>query len=335
MDMLDRYLQAVRFFLPPRQQDDIVRELSENLISQMEDREEELGRPLDEAEQAAILKRHGHPMVVAGRYRSWQQLIGPVFFPLYLFSLKAGLAIALLVTVVLASVTAVLQGDPLRHALEAIQAYPGRALMVFAWTTLGFAGLDLAQGWVRLTHDWDPRTLPKVVRHEHRIPRLRTLCELFFILAGLIWLLLIPNAPFLILGPAAAFVTFAPIWRLVYMPMVLLTVATAALHVADFARPYWTTRRAVMRVLISVAWLFLFALLANAGDLFLPAYATTLFPEGVRADRVIDVVNASFQVSAAVAAAITVFDIVQALRRLKRRRANPVPSGSAPAGAGR
>ena len=70
MDMLDRYLQAVKFFLPGKQQDDIVRELSENLIARMEDREEELGRPLDEAEQAAILREHGHPMLVAGRYRS-------------------------------------------------------------------------------------------------------------------------------------------------------------------------------------------------------------------------------------------------------------------------
>jgi hypothetical protein len=59
MDMLDRYLQAVRFFLPAQQQDDIVRELSETLISQVEDREEALGRPLDEAEQAAILRQHG------------------------------------------------------------------------------------------------------------------------------------------------------------------------------------------------------------------------------------------------------------------------------------
>lgn len=89
MDMLDRYLQAVRFFLPAQQQDDIVRELSENLISQMDNQEEELGRPLDEAEQAAILRQHGHPMVVAGRYRSQQQLIGPIFFPLYLFCISS------------------------------------------------------------------------------------------------------------------------------------------------------------------------------------------------------------------------------------------------------
>jgi hypothetical protein len=39
--LLDRYLHAVKFFLPQKKQDDIVRELSENLISQMEDRQEE------------------------------------------------------------------------------------------------------------------------------------------------------------------------------------------------------------------------------------------------------------------------------------------------------
>ena len=67
MDLLDKYLQAVRFFLPRHNQDDIVRELSENLVAQVEDREEELGRPVTEDEQAEILRRHGHPMMVAGK----------------------------------------------------------------------------------------------------------------------------------------------------------------------------------------------------------------------------------------------------------------------------
>jgi hypothetical protein len=35
MDLLDRYLQAVSFWLPKRQKDDIVAELSEELRSQM------------------------------------------------------------------------------------------------------------------------------------------------------------------------------------------------------------------------------------------------------------------------------------------------------------
>ena len=182
MDMLDRYLQAVKFFLPGKQQDDIVRELSENLIARMEDREEELGRPLDEAEQAAILREHGHPMLVAGRYRTRQHLIGPTFFPLYLFALKMGLGVALLVTTVFAVVTAALHGDPFRRLLEAMLAYPGRALMVFAWTTVGFAILDFATTQVRFVGDWDPRKLPKVVSEEQQIPRLKTLCDLSFML---------------------------------------------------------------------------------------------------------------------------------------------------------
>ena len=49
MDLLDRYLNAVRSFLPPAQRDDITTELAANLQAQMEDRAAELGRPLSEA----------------------------------------------------------------------------------------------------------------------------------------------------------------------------------------------------------------------------------------------------------------------------------------------
>ena len=273
MDMLDRYLQAVKFFLPGTQQDDIVRELSENLLARMEDREEELGHPLDEAEQAAILREHGHPMLVAGRYRERQHLIGPTFFPLYVFALKMGLGVALLVTTVLAVVTAALHGDPFRRLLEAMLAYPGRGLMVFAWTTVGFALLDFASTQVRFVGDWDPRKLPKVVSEEQQIPRLKTLCELAFVLLGIGWLLLLPRSPFLILGPAAALVEYAPVWRFVYVPMVLLAVATAILHVVDFVRPYRTRSRELTRVAINVASLFLMVFLSQAGDLFFPESA--------------------------------------------------------------
>jgi hypothetical protein len=327
MNMLDRYLQAVRFFLPAKQQDDIVRELSENLISQMEDRAEELGRPLDEDEQATILRKHGHPIVVASRYRTHQRLIGPVIFPLYLIALKAGLGIALLVTVVLAAVTAALEGDAVRQAVEAMLAFPGRALMVFAWTTLGFAALDFAQSHMRLSTDWDPRKLPKLVRDEDRISRLRSLGELIVVLAALVWLLLLPRAPFLILGPAAALVEYGPAWRLVYVPILLLTLATGALHLIDFMRPYWSRPRALLRLAISGATLLIFAFLARTGQLFHAAPAVRI-PDNVQVDQIVRIINASFQIGFAVAAFITAFEIAKALRRLKQRRGTPLSSGS-------
>ena len=75
--------------------DDIINELSENLLSRMEETEAELGRPLTETEQETILREHGDPMVVASRYGAThrcvsfgRQLIGPALFPIYIIFLK-------------------------------------------------------------------------------------------------------------------------------------------------------------------------------------------------------------------------------------------------------
>lgn len=43
MQLIERYIQAVKFWLPKAQQDDIAAELHANLLSQAEDREAELG----------------------------------------------------------------------------------------------------------------------------------------------------------------------------------------------------------------------------------------------------------------------------------------------------
>src|ERR1700733_13627688 len=88
-ELIDRYLQAVRFWLPgTHRQDDLIAELGEDLRSQIEDKETELGHSLDKAEVAEILKRCGSPMMVAGRLGPQRHLIGPALFPIYEFVLK-------------------------------------------------------------------------------------------------------------------------------------------------------------------------------------------------------------------------------------------------------
>ena len=78
MDLVDRYLQAVKFWLPRQQKQDIIAELSEDLRSQIEDRERELGRKLNYSELAGLLKQRGRPVVVANRFLPQESLIGPV-----------------------------------------------------------------------------------------------------------------------------------------------------------------------------------------------------------------------------------------------------------------
>jgi len=83
MELLDRYLQAVKKHLPWQRQDDIIAELKANLESQLEDKEGELGRPLTQGEAEDWLKQLGPPIQVAARYQPQRYLIGPAIFPIY------------------------------------------------------------------------------------------------------------------------------------------------------------------------------------------------------------------------------------------------------------
>src|SRR5215813_6375662 len=89
MQLLDRYLHSVRFWLPKTEQQDIVRELSEDIRSEIEEKERASGRKLTEPEIEDLLKQRGSPYKVASRYLPQRYLIGPAFFPLYATVLKA------------------------------------------------------------------------------------------------------------------------------------------------------------------------------------------------------------------------------------------------------
>src|ERR1700761_5846160 len=101
MELVDRYLHAVSFWLPEDQHDDIVAELREDIHSEIEERESELGRPLTRLEAEALLKRRGNPVVVAQRYLPQRFLIGPRLFPMYCLVLKIALPAFALPTLVI------------------------------------------------------------------------------------------------------------------------------------------------------------------------------------------------------------------------------------------
>src|SRR5579863_1669379 len=97
MELLDRYLQAVKKHLPSKRQDDIAAELRANMEAQLEDKEAELGRTLTQGEMEDWLRQMGSPMMVAARYQPQQYLIGPALFPIYLYVLKMAMLWAVLV----------------------------------------------------------------------------------------------------------------------------------------------------------------------------------------------------------------------------------------------
>jgi len=100
MDLIARYLQAVKFWLPKKQQDDIIAELSEDLSAQIEERESTLARKLNESEIETLLRQRGSPIMVANRFLPQQSLIGPLLFPIYVFVMKLVTLVSLIPAIV-------------------------------------------------------------------------------------------------------------------------------------------------------------------------------------------------------------------------------------------
>lgn len=239
MELLDRYLQAVRFWLPKSHQEDIIAELSSDLNSQIEERETELGRPLNEAEMEAILKKSGNPILVASRYRPPTQLIGPALFPIYQFVLKVVL-LGILVPVFLFIVGPSVVFSSSHRVLAALQTvgdWVQAEIFAAAIITIVFAVLERTQARFKLIDKWDISSLPPVPKQPRPTSRTQSVFELVFGIIGLIWLLLVPYFPFLILGPAAAFLKASPLWHTFYLPIVLLGVLGLARDCFGIARP--------------------------------------------------------------------------------------------------
>jgi hypothetical protein len=248
MELLDRYLHAVEFWLPKRQRHDIIAELSEDLRSQVEDKEASLGRKLEDAEVEAILKRCGAPLMVALRYRPQRYLIGPTLFPVYSFVLTI-LLLGCIVPRTLIWLVFLLV-DP-AHSGSLHMENMFSTLVFFAFfTTAAFAILEKTGALSETLNTWNPRKLP-AVREPNRIPRGSTLFEITGLVVLTLWFTSTfkPSTVFEVFG---AQITVAPIWKPIFWGFMLSTVGGFGIAVANLFRPYWTPLRATLRVVVDV-----------------------------------------------------------------------------------
>ena len=144
MELLERYLNAVRRHLPWLRQDDIVAELRANLEAQLEDKEAELDRPLTKAEAEEWLKQLGSPLQVAARYQRQQYLIGPALFPIYSYVLRLVLTWLTVIYVIANAVTIAASNQGGASVLDAALRLPAMWLINAGIITLIFAVIERA-----------------------------------------------------------------------------------------------------------------------------------------------------------------------------------------------
>jgi hypothetical protein len=157
-DLLDRYLAAIARELPDRQRADITAELRDELLTKIELKEAAVGRPLDRDELEAVLLEFGNPLIVAGRYRKVQHLVGPEIFPLWWSAQKVTLGVVAAAYLVIVIIRAAFTGTA-TEAEDAVPSVVTTLIFSFGIITLVAAGIERLN-LQRFVYRWRPRQLP-------------------------------------------------------------------------------------------------------------------------------------------------------------------------------
>jgi hypothetical protein len=325
MELLERYLQAVKFWLPKEQKQDIIAELSEDLRSQIEERETALGRKVNEAELEAILKERGRPLLVANRYQPQQYLIGPQLFPVYSFVLKivalSYLAPRVIVWVGLLSFSPHYRSEHSNWVASAAAGWGSLwvvAMIAMGAVTAVFAVLEQAQAKSHFLEKWDPRKLPPV-RDPNQIKRANSSFELMANLAMILWISYLSSGT--IVNRPEIRITLSPAWNHIFWGLVLLAVFNLALSVANLMRPYWTGLRATLRLVSDGCGSALCCWFLKANIL------TELTVRGVSAEKTLQIRDAAnlwmqkwFLIAVVVGVIIAATDIYRIIRVTRKDR---------------
>jgi hypothetical protein len=258
--ILDRYLTAVKFWLPKSQ--------------------------LDDTELTALLKQHGPPILVASRYRGEQrtvsfgrQLIGPLVFPFYWLALKVSL-ILLLVPGFISTVF--LQGDgrsifEFVRALGQVVRFSLPALLVltgiFALIDLSLRRFGLLDKW---SADWDPNTLPPLERQKKEVKRSSSIGGIIFTSLFILWWMRYSSIPLLIVTITGTQIHFAPIFSSLYWPVLFVAFISLAQHWINLVEPGWRWLPPLTGVITSLGGLLILCPLLNDPDLITITDATGL-----------------------------------------------------------
>ncbi|HWZ99004.1 MAG TPA: hypothetical protein VN025_14695 [Candidatus Dormibacteraeota bacterium] len=324
MQPLDRYLNNLSKLLPVAQREDILRELSEDVRSEMEDKQAGLGRTLTEEEQYEILKRRGNPLQVAAGYTSNKgtfafgpQWIGPVLFPFYVRVLTFNLGLTFLI---LGGIFAALSlsGQPISFSYIVSNAL----LQLFIQLTAVTAVFSLVEKHLSRHPDhWNRqavnievekeverilRDIPKKIRE---VSRFESLSILVASTVGLMWMQALWTHPFFVFGPAASLIQFGPIWHRIYMPTVAIILASMLRAAINLARPDWVLFRNVAALVFEAASLAIIYVLMFSGSWVVPVPTAN----SASAPHIAQVVNQWMPYGFWAAAVISIFQIIKNL----------------------
>ncbi|HEY1604055.1 MAG TPA: hypothetical protein VGF77_00485 [Allosphingosinicella sp.] len=322
MNLVDRYIAAIRRSLPRNRAADISAELHDVIASRIEEREAMLGRPLDEDETKKLLRDFGHPWVVAARYWKQQYLIGPDVFPFYLSVLRIVLAVVVAIFVVVAAVNLLFNDYDVLHAIgQALAGLWISALINVAIVTIVFVVLERAGFPAEHLQKWDPGNLAEV--KDKQPGPWESAIEVALSIVFLIWWSGLVGLPF-VAGGRDFRLQPAPIFAALYWPIFALIAARLVHNLVQWLRPRWRTLRTALAALTTLGGLAVLALLYHAGHWVV--VVSTGMP-AAKAAELQTSVNLALKIAIVVTTIVWLFQAVLGIYRMTQaRRFTPSPA---------
>ena len=272
MELLDRYLAAVRRNLPADEAADITEELRDVLLARAEEREAASGG----ADWSSLLKEFGHPLVVAARYRKHQWLIGPELYPFYVHFMKVIALIVVAVMVAVASVKAVFGGADIGGLVAGLLGSLWWAAVASVGSvTILFALIERYGGAERHFRHWNPRQLPDV--SDKQPGPWESAFEVGLSVVFLLWWVGLFRLPDFAAGSSFRMEP-APIWNELFWPILALAAARLAYNLLVWLRPRWRLCRALLGAATAVGGILILVAVYRAG------HWVTVVPTGIDAD---------------------------------------------------
>jgi hypothetical protein len=315
MELIDRYLHAIRRNLPPAKADDIVAELRDDLMSRVEDREEGLGRPLTKDETSAVLKDFGHPLVVASRFRTHQYLIGPAVFPFYLSVMRIVLMIVVAVVIAVSVGKAVLGGcDLIQTWAQSMSGIFQAVLFNAAIITLIFAVMERVGFPAEHVMKWVPENLPDIADKQQG--PWESAAEVALGIAFILWWTGTIHVPWTT-GGRDFHLQPSPVFMQLYWPILILASARLVHNLIQWLRPRWKAVLALTNAATALGGLAILFLVYPSG------HWVTVVPTGMAAEQAMKLqesLDLALKIAFVAVAIVWTLGVVGGLWRLARRR---------------
>jgi len=315
--LIERYLHAVKSWMPEKLQAEFLPELEDDLRSQIDESERTLGRKLDEKEVAEILKKRGHPMLVATRLMPQQHLIGPAWYPIWRFALRAVIVwiLAPVFVLILAPLAALSSSDPFGAFVGVVLKLPVAALYAMGVITGIVAVWERLQLKIKPFESWDPAHLPPppVDPNNERFSRTESIIEMATGMLFLLWWIGVIKGP----NTAEISIQGGPIWTALFWPILLVTATSVAQSTYKLLRPYWRPWYSALNLASQCAVITIAIILLNADPLI-----SVSGPDGAGAkvEKLASVLHGTIMIGLTVAAIVAAANLFAEVRRLIRSR---------------